>query len=100
MNISAEQNPFPLTGFHGPAFFCDRVNETKKLQSNAKNGVYTILLSERRMGKTGLLHTVVLMAINLKYYITGIIYYCTTPSLALTADALKKPRALPLILPL
>jgi len=58
MNISAEQNPFPLTGYHGPTYFCDRVNETKKLQSNAKNGVNTILLSERRMGKTGLLqHT-------------------------------------------
>ncbi len=58
VNISLEKNPFSLTAYHGPAFFCDRVNETKQLQSNARNGVNTILLSERRMGKTGLLqHT-------------------------------------------
>ena len=51
-------NPFPVSGYHGSALFCDRETETKLLISNAMNGVNTTLLSERRMGKTGLIHHV------------------------------------------
>jgi uncharacterized protein len=51
-------NPFIISGYHGPEFFCDRINETKSLLSNAENGVNTTLISIRRMGKTGLIrHT-------------------------------------------
>ncbi len=53
-----EQNPFPVSGYHGAALFCDRQAETKLLTSNALNGVNTTLLSERRMGKTGLIQHV------------------------------------------
>lgn len=49
------ENPFPLTGYHGSEYFCDRVEETEALIRNAMNGVNTTLLSLRRMGKTGLL---------------------------------------------
>jgi hypothetical protein len=49
-------NPFHLKGYHGPALFCDRVEETNLLIENANNGVNTTLLSLRRMGKTGLIH--------------------------------------------
>ncbi len=45
-------NPFPLTAYHGPEFFCDREAETQKLISNAQNGVNSTLISIRRMGKT------------------------------------------------
>ena len=52
----ALENPFPLTAYHGPEFFCNRNAETKRLADNAQNGVHTTLLSIRRMGKTGLIH--------------------------------------------
>jgi hypothetical protein len=55
-NILKMDNPFPVMGYYGAALFCDRQQETKLLQSNALNGINTILLAERRMGKTGLLH--------------------------------------------
>lgn len=45
-------NPFSLTAYLGPEYFCDREQETQKLVSNALNGVHTTLLSIRRMGKT------------------------------------------------
>jgi hypothetical protein len=48
------QNPFPLTAYHGPDYFCDRSSETTRLIQNVSNGVNTTLLSIRRMGKTGL----------------------------------------------
>ncbi len=51
----AIQNPFPLTAYYGPEYFCNRQTETKRLLSNAENGVHTTLLSIRRMGKTGLI---------------------------------------------
>ncbi|WP_276502659.1 AAA family ATPase [Terrimonas pollutisoli] len=52
----AIQNPFPLTAYYGPEYFCNRQAETKRLTDNALNGVHTTLLSIRRMGKTGLIH--------------------------------------------
>lgn len=48
-------NPFPVTGYHGPDKFCDREAEIKRLTENAMNGIHSTLLSIRRMGKTGLL---------------------------------------------
>ena len=49
-------NPFPVSAYHGPEFFCNRNNEVKKLRDNIINGVNTTLISIRRMGKTGLIH--------------------------------------------
>ena len=51
-------NPFPLMAYQGPAYFCDRQQETSKLVSNALNGVNTTLISIRRLGKTILVHHV------------------------------------------
>jgi len=48
-------NPFLLTSYIGPEYFCDREKETDRLISNLINGVNTTLISVRRMGKTGLL---------------------------------------------
>ena len=56
MAKSGSFNPFLLTGYHSPPYFCDRVEESRILISNAVNGGNTTLISLRRMGKTGLLH--------------------------------------------
>ncbi len=48
-------NPFPVSAYQGPEFFCDRKKELKKLNLNITNGIHTTLLSVRRMGKTGLI---------------------------------------------
>jgi uncharacterized protein len=56
------RNPFIVSGYAGPEWFCDRKGETESLVSNALNGVNTTLTSIRRMGKTGLLwHTLELL---------------------------------------
>jgi hypothetical protein len=52
------ENPFYLKGYFGPDTFCNRRAETQLLTENMQNGRNTLLLSVRRMGKTGLiLHT-------------------------------------------
>ncbi|MCH8317054.1 MAG: ATP-binding protein [Bacteroidetes bacterium] len=52
------QTPFPISGYFGPEYFCNRKNETQALLNNLYNGVSTTLISIRRMGKTGLIHHV------------------------------------------
>ncbi len=49
------QNPFLLTGYVSPDYFCDREQETRKLISALRNGRNVTLISPRRMGKTGLI---------------------------------------------
>ena len=49
------RNPFLTYGYLGPEFFCDRVEETKRLTSLLVNGNHVALMSPRRMGKTGLI---------------------------------------------
>lgn len=57
-----EKNPFPIKGYVGPEYFCDREKETAELLSNIINGVDTTLISPRKYGKTGLiLHTFEMM---------------------------------------
>ena len=46
--------PFLITGYQGPDYFCDREKETASLMSALKNGKNITLISPRRMGKTGL----------------------------------------------
>ena len=49
-------NPFLLTGYISPEYFCDREEETRRLTSALRNGRNVTLISPRRMGKTGLIH--------------------------------------------
>ncbi len=49
-------NPFITSGYEGPAYFCDREEETKNLTQLLTNGNNVVLMSPRRMGKTGLLY--------------------------------------------
>ena len=50
------KNPFLTYGYNGAEYFCDRVEETKRLTSLLENGNHVALISPRRMGKTGLIH--------------------------------------------
>ena len=43
-------NPFLLSGYVSPEYFCDRVEETQKLISALRNGRNVTLISPRRMG--------------------------------------------------
>ena len=54
----ASPNPFLLTGYLSPDYFCDRERETQKLISALHNGRNVTLISPRRMGKTGLIRHV------------------------------------------
>ena len=49
------KNPFVTYGYEGPEYFCDRVQETESLTGLLQNGNNVVLMSPRRMGKTGLL---------------------------------------------
>ena len=49
-------NPFVTGGYVAPEFFCDREKETAQLIGNIHNGNNVILISQRRMGKSGLIH--------------------------------------------
>lgn len=49
-------NPFIIAAdYYGPEYFCDRATETKMLEDNISNGRNTVLISSRRMGKSGLI---------------------------------------------
>ena len=50
------KNPFLTYGYNGPDYFCDRVEDTRRLTSLLTNGNHVALISPRRMGKTGLIH--------------------------------------------
>lgn len=49
-------NPFIVSGKIEPKYFCDRVQESKYLIKSLINGNNLVLISPRRMGKTGLIH--------------------------------------------
>lgn len=49
------QNPFTISGYAGPEYFCDRVKETETLIGAWRNGRNITLISPRKMGKTGLI---------------------------------------------
>lgn len=49
-------NPFVIYGYKGPEYFCDREQETKTLLRALHNERNIVLISPRRIGKTGLIH--------------------------------------------
>ena len=48
-------NPFIVTGRIKPEYFCDRVQESERLIKSVTNGNDLVIISPRRMGKTGLI---------------------------------------------
>lgn len=53
--MAKEINPFIVTGKIEPAYFCDRVQESARLIKSLTNGNNMVIISPRRMGKTGLI---------------------------------------------
>jgi len=53
--MKTPSTPFPTTGYYGPAYFCDREEETKNLLENIRGESSTILTAQRRIGKTALI---------------------------------------------
>lgn len=49
------ENPFIVLGKIEPELFCDRVKESERLIKSVTNGNNLVLISPRRMGKTGLI---------------------------------------------
>lgn len=52
--MAKEINPFIVTGKIEPQYFCDRVQESARLVKSITNGNNMVIISPRRMGKTGL----------------------------------------------
>jgi len=48
------KNPFIVSGKIEPEYFCDRIEESARLIKSLTNGNNLVLISPRRMGKTGL----------------------------------------------
>lgn len=48
-------NPFLITGYYSPEFFCDRQEETATILDALHNERNVTLIAPRRMGKTGLI---------------------------------------------
>jgi len=53
--MAKEINPFVVIGKIEPEYFCDRVHESGRLVKSLTNGNNMVLISPRRMGKTGLI---------------------------------------------
>ena len=51
-------NPFLISGYYGPEFFCDREQEAGSILEALQNGRNVTLTAPRRMGKTGLIRHV------------------------------------------
>ncbi len=72
-------NPFVTKGYAGAEYFCDRVEETKRLVELTTNGNNMALISPRRVGKTDLIHHCFQQQdIIDKYYTFHIDIYATT----------------------
>lgn len=46
------KNPFLVTGYLGPEYFCDREDELERLINAVEDRRHTTLVAWRRMGKT------------------------------------------------
>lgn len=72
------KNPFIVSGYVAPEYFCDRLAETDTLTGSLSNGRNMVIVSPRRMGKTGLIqHCFHQPAIESQYYTFFIDIYAT-----------------------
>lgn len=84
------ENPFVVVGKIPDKYFCDRELETKKMIHSITNGNNVVLISLRRMGKTGLIqHCYAQKELEKKYY-TFFVDILHTASLQELAFALGK----------
>lgn len=81
------KNPFLTYGYNGPDYFCDRIEETKRLTSLLENGNHVALISPRRMGKTGLIrHCFSQQKLQKEYYLFVVDIYATKNLAELTYE--------------
>ena len=50
-----KKNPFLISGYISPDYFCDRENETETVTEAVRNIRHLTIFSPRRIGKTGLI---------------------------------------------
>lgn len=74
-------NPFYTNEYAGPEYFCDRKQETERLVSLLTNGNNIVLMSPRRLGKTGLIQHVFQQEEIKSHYNTFIIDIYATSTL-------------------
>ncbi|MBO4674215.1 MAG: ATP-binding protein [Bacteroidaceae bacterium] len=77
----AHNNPFPTQGYAGAEFFCDRVEETEMLTRYLTNGNDVLLISPRRIGKTGLIEHCFHQTAIKENYITVVVDIYATKNL-------------------
>lgn len=71
-------NPFVIGKYVSPDYFCDREKETEMLLKQVRNGRNMTLISDRRIGKSGLIsHLFALPAIQERYYTITVDLYAT-----------------------
>lgn len=83
-------NPFITTGYVGPEYFCDRIEETKALTDLLMNGNNVALMSPRRYGKTDLIRHCFGQKEISERYCTFIIDIYSTKSLAEMTERMGK----------
>lgn len=83
-------NPFIIGGYLSPHYFCDREQETELLVRNVTNGRNVVIISLRRMGKTGLIRHCFYQDIIKESYYTFFIDIYSTSSLREFVFALGK----------
>lgn len=72
------KNPFIISGYVSPEYFCDRETETTELTGALLNRRNTVIVSPRRMGKTGLIeHCFQQKEIQKEYYTFFVDIYAT-----------------------
>lgn len=59
-------NPFLISGYHSPAYFCDREKELDWLITHIQRKENTVLYADRGMGKTALLNHLIYTLENKK----------------------------------
>jgi AAA+ ATPase superfamily predicted ATPase len=79
MNVQVKiKNPFLVSGYVSPEYFCDREKETAELTGSLLNGRNMVIVSPRRMGKSGLIeHCFGQSRIQNEYYTFFIDIYAT-----------------------
>ncbi len=55
MSFSHPGTPFPVSGYYGPQYFCDREEELSWLRQQVNGSVPAVIIGIRRLGKTGLI---------------------------------------------
>lgn len=63
-----KNNPFLISGYVSPGYFCDREKETEMLLDAVRNKRHLTIFSPRRIGKTGLIKHVFYIAEQKKYF--------------------------------